>query len=214
MNSQAKIDGRAERSRRTRGRVIDAATQRFIDHGYVAATIGGVAEAAGVAVQTVYYLFGNKRTLLAAVLDASIAGDLEPVPIVERPFLDEVRNEPDATAALTRLVAETVTIVARAAPIYEVIRRASADPEVGALLEENRRLRREGQRELMAVLHRSGHLRPDVTLDSATDIYFGIMNEEVLQLLVGGCGWDVERFRRWTTTLMLRELIHADNVAG
>src|SRR6187200_1078450 len=137
-----KMDGRRERSRLTRGRVVEAAARLFVEHGYLATTIEHVAEDAGVAVQTVYYIFGTKRNLLAAVLDASVAGDVEPVAVLERDWVEALRAEQDATSAVVRLVEATVTIVARTMPIYEVVRRAAADPDVSALLQEVRSRRR------------------------------------------------------------------------
>src|SRR4029453_18878612 len=80
-----KLDGRRARSRQTRRRIIDAATRLFLVRGYVTSTIEDVAEEAGVAVQTVYYVFGNKPQLLGAVLDPAIAGAVERVPTVGRP---------------------------------------------------------------------------------------------------------------------------------
>ena len=89
-------DGRRQRSMRTRARVVDAGEQLFVERGYLATTIEAVAERAGVAAQTVYYVFGTKRNLLAAVLDASIAGDVEPVAVLERPWFDELETAGDA----------------------------------------------------------------------------------------------------------------------
>lgn len=157
--------------------------------------------------QTVYYVFGTKRNLLAAVLDASIAGDVEPLPVVERPWVDTVGSAEDATTAVTLLVEGAVAIVGRAAPVYEVVRRAAADPEVGALLSGNRRARRADQRRLIDMLGRAGHLRTDLDVDTAADVFYALMNEEVFGLLVSDCGWDVDRFTRWATALMLDELV-------
>ncbi|HEV7757337.1 MAG TPA: helix-turn-helix domain-containing protein, partial [Acidimicrobiales bacterium] len=145
-------DRRRERSLRTRARVADAATGLFVDHGYLATTIEAVAERAGVAVQTVYYAFGTKRALLAAVLDASIAGDAEPLAVLERPWFDALDDETDARAAVAHLVEATVVILSRAAPVYEVVRRAAADAEVGELLDANRAGRRADQRRLVGLL--------------------------------------------------------------
>jgi AcrR family transcriptional regulator len=206
MRGQPKIDGRTERSRRTRARIVEAATRLFVEQGYLATTIEAVAEGAEVAVQTVYYLFGTKRNLLSAVLDANIVGDLEPVPVLERPWVDELRSETDATAAVERLVEEAVAVVARTAPIYEVIHRAAADPDVGALLDDNRARRRASQRELVELLQRAGHVDSEVDLDTAADVFYGILSEDTFQLLVKDCGWDVERFRHWATSLMVRQL--------
>ena len=202
-----KIDGRRQRSRVTRVRVIDAAAGLFLERGYVAATIEDVAERAGVAVQTVYYVFGTKPKLLSAVLDASIAGDAEPVPVLERPWVAALREQHDVGSAMERLVNDSVTILSRTSPLYEVVRRAAADPEVNQLLQDTRRRRRADQRALIEILSKARRLRPDLDVDTAADVFYGLINEEVFQLFVGDCGWDVERLKRWATSLMMQQLI-------
>lgn len=188
---------------------MDAATRLFVERGYTATTIEDVAAAAGVSVQTIYYSFGNKRTLLSAVLDMSIAGDLEPTPVLDRPWVAALRAEKDAGVVIETLVRETIRIVARATPVYEVIRRASADPDVAVLLHRNREARRVAQREFVEILHRGGHLAPELDVDAAADVYYAVLNEEVFQLLVDVCGWDVDRVTSWASALM-----HAQLVAG
>ena len=69
---------RAEQARATRRRIIAAAAAQFVAHGYGATLLDQVAEQAGVAVQTVYFHFGNKRTLLKEALDLAAAGDDAP----------------------------------------------------------------------------------------------------------------------------------------
>ena len=157
--------------------------------------------------QTVYYLFGTKRNVLSAVLDMTIAGDVEPVPVMDRPWIDRFTAEPNAAGAIGLLAEEAVVIVARTAPIYEVIRTAAADPEVGVLLAHNRRRRRTDQRRLVEMLADAGHLRPGLDVATASDVFYAVMNEEVFELLVTDCGWDVERFRRWATSLMIQQLL-------
>jgi AcrR family transcriptional regulator len=200
-------DGRRQRSRRTRALIVEAATRLFLERGYLGTTIEGVGEAAGVATQTVYYVFGTKPNLLAAVLDATIAGDVEPVALLDRPWFDAVEDETDASTAVAQLVITGVAIIARTAPIYEVVRRAAADPEVGALLDGNRRRRREDQRRLVEILHRSGHLRAGLAIEEGTDIFYGLINEEVFLLLTADCGWDQARFGQWATRVLVHELV-------
>src|SRR4051794_30134722 len=130
MPPAPKVDGRRQRSARTRVRIIETATRLLLDQGYVATTIEAIAEQAGVAVQTVYYVFGTKSNLLAAVLDVAIAGDPDPVGTLQRPWVDALRAETSATRAIERLVDGSVAIVARASPMYDVLRRAAADAEV------------------------------------------------------------------------------------
>ena len=51
---------RRERSRATHWKNVEAAHRLFSTQGYAATTIAQVAEAAGVAVQTVYFVFHTK----------------------------------------------------------------------------------------------------------------------------------------------------------
>src|SRR3954447_18917157 len=104
MPPQPKVDGRRQRSAHTRARIVDTASRLFLDHGYVETTIEAVAEHAGVAVQTIYYVFGTKPTLLAAVLDVTIAGDAEPLATLQRPWVEQLRAETNPTQAVELLV--------------------------------------------------------------------------------------------------------------
>src|SRR5687768_5982220 len=79
----------------TRRAILDAANELFVAHGYAATTIQAIAEEAGVAVQTVYAVFGNKRELLRQLIESSITGDDEPQPITERAEALAVAAEPD-----------------------------------------------------------------------------------------------------------------------
>ena len=200
-------DGRRRRSMRTRARIVEAATQLFVEHGYLATTIESIADAGGVAVQTVYYIFGTKRNVLSAVLDATIAGDAEPVPVLAQTWIERFTAAPDAAAAVDVLVEGVVAILVRTTPVYEVVRRAAADPEVGALLDTTCSNRRADQRRLVELLSEAGHLRADLDVDHAADAFYALVNEQVFQLLVVDCGWDVERFGTWLTALLSDQLV-------
>lgn len=199
-------DGRRARSRRTRARIVDAARARFVELGYWDATIDSIAESAEVAVQTVYYVFGTKRNLLAAVLEATIVGDAEPVAVAERGWVEAIGAAPDGRAAVELLVNGSVAIVARVAAMYDVVRNAAAEPEIRELLDETRRRRRADQRLLVDQLERSGHLRAGVAAGDAADVVYGLLNEEVFLLLAGDCGWSAERYARWVADTVLTQL--------
>ncbi|MDP3894340.1 TetR/AcrR family transcriptional regulator, partial [Nocardioides sp.] len=72
------------RDSEARARVVRSATELFIRQGYVATTLSEIAQAAGVAVQTIYSAHGSKVGLIAAAHDVALAGDDEPVPLVDR----------------------------------------------------------------------------------------------------------------------------------
>jgi AcrR family transcriptional regulator len=207
MPQPAKVDGRRQRSARTRARIIDSAAHLFLDQGYLSTTIETVAERAGVAVQTVYYVFGTKPNLLAGVLDVTIAGDPAPVGTMQRPWVDDLRAETDPTRAVRRLVDGSVAIVARTSPIYDVLRQAAADPEVNVLLDDIKRRRRHDQRQLVEILSQSGHLDAEVDVDTAADIVYALLNEEVFQLLTRDCRWTLDRFHQWANSLLVHQLI-------
>jgi AcrR family transcriptional regulator len=191
---------------RTRAKVIDAAAPLFIERGYLGTTIEAVADAAGVAVQTVYYLFTNKRTLLAGVLDASIVGDTEPVAVLDRNWFDKL-SDADPHDAIAHLVDAAVAIVSRAAPVYEVVRRASADPDIAALLDDNRARRRADQRSLVQALADAGHIREDLTVGAAADHIYALLNEETFQMLTVDCHWPTSAYRTWATDLLSHQLL-------
>jgi len=69
-----------ERAERTRIRVIRAAHTAFVQRGYTGTRMTDVATAAGVAVQTVYFIFHTKPELLAACYDHAFLGDDNPKP--------------------------------------------------------------------------------------------------------------------------------------
>ena len=192
---------------RTRARIVDAAKRLFVEHGYLATTIEAIADAGGVAVQTVYYVFGTKRNVLAAVLDVTIAGDADPVPVLRQPWIERFAAAPDAAAAVDLLVEGTVGILERTSPVYDVVRRAAADPEVAALLDANRRDRRTDQRRLVELLAEAGHLRAGVDVDTAADVFYALVNEEVFQLLVVDCGWELDRFGTWLGRMLSEQLV-------
>src|SRR4051812_18046574 len=87
--------GREAAARATRRAVVAAAHDLFLEKGYGATTLNEVAKAAGVSVQTIYAQFGNKQAIVKQVLDEAIAGDDEPVPIVDRPEVAVQIAEPD-----------------------------------------------------------------------------------------------------------------------
>jgi AcrR family transcriptional regulator len=69
---------RAEQAQRRRERIVEAARALFLERGFAATTIAGVAEAAHVAPETVYAAFGGKAGLLEAVVLAAVLRDDEP----------------------------------------------------------------------------------------------------------------------------------------
>ena len=79
--------GGQARTRLARAAVVQAARTLFLDRGYAATTIEAISDLADVPPATVYRLFSSKLGILKALLDVSIAGDDEAVPLQARAAL-------------------------------------------------------------------------------------------------------------------------------
>jgi AcrR family transcriptional regulator len=199
---------RREQARATRRSILEAARELFVDHGYVSTTIDSIAARAGVAPETVYATFKNKRSLLSDLIDVSIAGDDAPVPVLERSWVQEMRDEPDAQLRLQILARNGRMILERLAPLYEVLHgAAAADPQVATIWELYAAQRFAGQRELLGILTTGHTLREGLTKKTAADILFTIGSPETYRLLVADRGWSADRFERWYADTLARLLL-------
>src|SRR5262249_22571437 len=105
-------------ARANRAAMVAAGRERFLAQGYAATTIANVAGDAGVSVQTVYKVLGNKAGLLKAVFDVAVAGDDEPIPIPERDFIQAIIREPDAAAKIAKYLDHVAETMPRTAPLH------------------------------------------------------------------------------------------------
>jgi AcrR family transcriptional regulator len=97
-------------------RVVEAAFALFSERGYAGATMAQIAEAAGVAVQTLYFAFHTKAALLSRANDFAVMGAGAARPAICPETTSERCDEgsaPDATQLATDLA--TITTDAAAA---------------------------------------------------------------------------------------------------
>ncbi|MEW9529451.1 TetR/AcrR family transcriptional regulator [Microbispora sp. NPDC049125] len=208
MGDVVKGTRRAEQARATRRRIIDQARELFLRQGYAATTLDQIATQAGVAVQTVYFHFGNKATVLKEVVDVLAVGDDEPVPMMDRPWVRRMREEPDGRRALAIWLANSRAIFARVAPIMRIVRDAAgADPEMAAQWETNQGQRFTAHRALTRELAGKGALRPGLPADEAADIVFALVSHEVYLLLTVERGWTPARWERWANETLTATIL-------
>jgi AcrR family transcriptional regulator len=200
--------GGQARTRLARRAVVDAAHRLFLDRGYGATTIEAISELSDVPAATVYRLFSSKRGILKALLDVSIVGDEEAVPMAQRPHVRALLADPDPAVQLGGFVAIAADVNARVAPIYLVlVSAAGADPEAAALLDELTSQRREGQRMVARSLALAGALRPELRERDAVDVIHALMSPEVYRLLVLDRRWKPPRYETWLTRLLVDQLL-------
>lgn len=197
---------RAEKARHTRQRMLRAAHELFVERGYGVTTLQDVADLAGVAVQTIYFTFGNKRSLLKELVDVTIAGDDEPVATMDRSWFRDALATGTAEEHLRAHVAGTVPILERVAPITKVLATAAAtDPEVTALWPQQD-LRFTVQSAAAASLMAKPGARPDVPGERAADVLYGLLSPELYLLFVRERGWSPGQWEQWVLGLLRAEL--------
>jgi AcrR family transcriptional regulator len=198
---------RQAKAAETRRRVVQAATELFLERGYEAATADEIASLAGVSRPTVFVSVGGKPELLKQVRDLALAGDDEPVPMPQRRMFRELWDERDATRAV-HLYARNMRIVhGRAAGIEAVLQHApSSDPGLRDLAEEATRQRRHGCRTVVDSLRDKAPMRGRLTAAAAADIVFTLASPETYLHLVRTCRWTPRRYQAWLSELLQREL--------
>ena len=197
---------RAEKTRETRRKICEAARDLFIERGYGATMLQDVANQAGVAVQTIYFTFGNKRALLKEVVDVSVAGDDEPLATMERPWFYAVLAAETAPDQLREQAKGVRALLERVAPIVEVVRAAAAaDPEVESLWVDPDPRFTVSSAAAKALVAKPG-ARAGLTADEAADVLYGVLSPELYLLLVRDRGWSSQRWERWVYDVLRSQL--------
>ncbi len=206
--SAAAGSARAESIRANRRRMLDAALRLFVRQGYGATTMQAIARESGMAVQTLYFTFGNKRTILQTLIDAANAGDDEPVPILERRWFRAVLHETDPSEKIRLYVHNARIIYERINPVLEVLRNAAVvDHELRAQWEENQDRFFIVLTTVAESIARGRGLRDGVTVREATDIMFGILSHDLFQLFVGRRKWSSLQWERWACDTLRSQIL-------
>jgi AcrR family transcriptional regulator len=186
---------RAEQSRATRRRIVDAGAELFVERGYVPTTIDAIAERAGVSRRTVFTSVGGKAAVLKLAFDWTLAGDDEPVPIGERPAVRKMMHQDNPAVLLAAWMAMNAAINRRLAPLHHVlVVAADADPDAAALLATTDDQRVDGARQVMNRIAALGGLRPGLEPDRAAALADVLIDPMPYRRLVGLRGWAFETY--------------------
>jgi AcrR family transcriptional regulator len=198
------------RTRLARSAVIDAARSLFLERGYGATTVEAISERADVPSATVYRLFSSKHGILKSLLDYSIVGDHDNVPMADRPHVQSLLDHPKPSEQLAGFVGIAARVNERVAPLYRIlVSAAGADPDAAALLDDLTSQRQHGQRAIARSLARAGALRPGLRERDAADLIHALMSPEMYRLLVIDRAWKTERYERWLSDTLGEQLLVA-----
>jgi AcrR family transcriptional regulator len=199
------VKPRRGRTRVTRRKITDAATELFVRDGYRATTLEQIAARAGVAVQTVYFHFGNKSSVLKEAVDIAAVGDDEPVAMLDRPWLDQARAEKDPYRVIALWTAYGRDVVTRVGPIMKVVRDAAAvDPVMAEQWATNEAQTASAFRVLAEQLDAMDALR--VPVEEAVAILCALSGLDVY-LLLAARGWTPQQWESFVVDSLTHALL-------
>jgi len=156
--------------------ILDAAQRAFLEEGYAATSMDGVATGASVSKATIYAHFESKEQLFAAVMHRGCDSSFALVPPDE---------SADARTALTvtaqRLMA--LLMAPKALALYRVVvAEASRSPDLARTYYENGPVRGKAAiTAVIALLQRRGELAPAADAGTITDQLIGMLRAETFQ---------------------------------
>jgi AcrR family transcriptional regulator len=197
---------RDEQAALTRARVLDAARGLFERDGFARTTVKAIAREAKVSPDTVYTAFGTKGRVLTALIDRELVASGDAASVTDRPEAHAVRDEPDQRRQVQLFVRDITAALERVAPIYEILRTASAaDADLAALYREMNESRLRQIQTAARWLAARGPLRVDV--DRAAEIIWTLASPDVALLLRNGRGWTLDQYAAWLEDTLARTLL-------
>jgi AcrR family transcriptional regulator len=173
------------RSRRTRARLLAAARELLERDGFDALTMAAVADHAGVTRRAVYLHFASRAELVAALFDH--VGETEGLTA----SIERVWAAPDATAALQEWARHIARFHPQALAVTRAVEQVHRrDPDAAAHRERYLSEQLAACRRLTAWLDDDGTLSPRWTVETASEMLWGLIATDMLERLL------VER--RWT----------------
>lgn len=197
---KSRLSHRQRQALQTQELIVDAAQQLFFEQGYGVTTIEAIAERAGVAVSTVYSVFGSKRGILRAIRErwhqASQARDIYAAAM----------SEPDPARRLERFAHATRRQYETGAVMMAIYQGAAAvDAEAAAELREALSGRR---RNVGKWLEQSAPLlRPDLSPERIKAIHLALTRAEVYLELVESWGWTPDEYEAWLAATLKQQLL-------
>lgn len=198
---------RRERARATRLRIAKAAYALFCARGYAGTTMAEIADAAGVAVQTVYFAFHTKSELLRSAYELAVLGEDDPLPPEHQAWWGQMSAAPDVVGALRHVAGGVGAILIRVAPLDTVVRASSgSDPDIARVLAASERLRVDGYRRMLDVLSRKSALRDGLTPERATHLLLLYLGTDVYRVLVNDFGWTHAEWIEWAVVTVAEQV--------
>jgi AcrR family transcriptional regulator len=171
----------------TRREILEAARRLFAERGYVGTSVSDIAEAAGVAVQTIYARLESKRGMLMGLIELideqAGVGDLATAVTTATTPADALRAEVRLTRAFQERCGDIIGALFAA---------AGAEPDLAGAVAEGQRRHRKGARLAVEQIIELGGLQAGVSPERATALIALSTTHEAWRELVDAHGltWD------------------------
>jgi AcrR family transcriptional regulator len=196
---------RREQAAATRVRILDAAAALFTTEGYGRTTVKQIADAAGVASETIYATFGSKARVLTALIDLRLTGDQDLSNVLEVPEAIAIRDEKDQRKQIRLYTRFMTTVMRRVGPVYAIMRSAAAaDPEMATIYDEMQSYRARNAKVIAGWIAKNGKL--SMKADRAGEVIWALGSPELASMLTEQQGWSETDYYKWleeTLTLSL-----------
>jgi AcrR family transcriptional regulator len=181
----------------TRREILEAARHLFAQRGYAGTAIADIADAAGVAVQTIYSSVGTKHAVLGALLDhldeeAGVAEHWARLRATDDPR-EAIRIGVQLTRAFQERCGDLVLALHSAAPI---------EPEMAEALAGGRARHRNGTKRWVERIARTHGLRKGMSARRGGDVFAVLTSTETWQQLHAGHGWSWDEIEDWLTATL------------
>ena len=197
---------RDEQATRTRTRILDAASELFLERGYARTTMKDIADQAGVARDTVHAVFGNKARVLTALIDARLVPDNSVANVTQRSDAQAIKDEVDQRRQIELFATFITGVSTELRPVFEILRTASAvEPEMAKVFEEMDRFRMQNMQTYARWIAARGPLR--VSTRRAGEIIWTLASPDVARMLCDELGWSQAKHARWLSDTLARTLL-------
>jgi len=199
------VDRRAARVAQTELRILDAARELFLERGYLAATLAGVAERAGVAPRTVYVRFGTKAAVFKRVVDVALVGDTEPVDLAHRPEAVLSMSAATLEERIRALASASAGVIERTGELFVVaVEAEAAEPELARAAQAGREVTRRLAMAFWRQARTDGLVGTDVDVTWLGETTEVLIAADTWVHIRRTKGWSARRYNRWLDVTLRR----------
>jgi AcrR family transcriptional regulator len=192
----------------TRERIVGAAAGQFASAGYSATTMRSIAAAAGVSVASIELDFGTKAQLLKTAIDVAIAGDHDPVAVLDRDWATAAQTTTTVHDFLTAVGRTLRPAMTRSASlVLAAYDAAETDPALCELAEQLATQRAATVAWIIDGIRCRAALRAGITRRHAIDQVWLLMDPAVYHQLTRYRGWSPASYEKWFTDTITRLLL-------